>query len=60
VAIYLACYASVWRGLAEASCLALTWVAPQQASHVRRVAEAGCRLAYFAGVPAFLASRYLA
>jgi hypothetical protein len=60
VVIYLACYASVWRDLAEASCLALTWVAPQQASHVRRVAEAGCRLAYFAGVPAFLASRYLA
>lgn len=58
--IYLACYASVWRGLAEAGCLALTWATPQQASHVRRIAEAGCRLAYFAGVPAFVASRYLA
>jgi hypothetical protein len=60
LSIYLACYASVWRGLAEAGCLAFTWATPQRAAHVRRVAEAGCRLAYFAGVPAFLASRYLA
>jgi len=59
VAIYLACYASMWRGLAEACCLALTWATPHHAARTRRLAEAGCRVAYFAGVPALVASRYL-
>jgi apolipoprotein N-acyltransferase len=60
VAIYLGCYASVWRGLAEACCLALTWATPHHAARARRVVEAACRVAYFAGVPAFVASRYFA
>jgi apolipoprotein N-acyltransferase len=59
VTIYLGCYASAWRGLAEVCCLALTWANPHHAVRTRRVAETACRVAYFAGVPAFVASRYL-
>ena len=57
--IYLALYAGLWRGLAEAVCLAGAWLAPRSAEAVRRTAERVCRVAYFAGVPVVVALRYL-
>jgi hypothetical protein len=56
---YLAMYAGVWRGLAEATALAAAWLAPARAQGVRRLAEAGCRLAYYGGVPLLVLVRFL-
>jgi hypothetical protein len=60
VSIYLVLYASAWRGLAEAVALGAARVAPPQAARVRRVAEAACGIAYWAGVPVLLGLRFLA
>jgi hypothetical protein len=57
--IYLVLYASVWRGLAEGAALFSAWVAPAHAARARRVAEAACRVLYYAGVPLLLAFRFL-
>ena len=56
--IYLALYAGVWRGVAEVCCMAAAAVAPSRAARVRRFAEIGCRLAYYAGVPILLGLRF--
>jgi hypothetical protein len=58
--IYLALYASVWRGLAESSAWLASWFAPAHALPVRRSAEALCRVAYYVGVPVLLGVRFLA
>jgi hypothetical protein len=57
--IYLVLYAGLWRGLAEAGCLAGAWLMPGGAKTMRRTAERVCRVAYFAGVPVLVALRYL-
>jgi hypothetical protein len=59
VTIYLALFASLWRGMAEAAALAAAWVAPSHAAKVRPVAERFCQLFYYGGVPALLAARFL-
>jgi len=60
LSIYLVLFASAWRGAAEAAALAAAWAAPSQAARVRRIAEVGCRVLYYAGVPALVALRFLA
>jgi hypothetical protein len=59
VTIYLVLWASVWRTLAEATCLAAARVAPSRAAKVRRVAETACRVLYWGGVPVVVAIRFL-
>lgn len=59
VTIYLVLFASVWRGAAEAVCLAAAAVAPSWATRVRRLAEIACTAGYYLGVPALLALRFL-
>lgn len=58
--IYLALWAGLWRGAAEAACLGLALVAPARADGTRRIAEWTCRAVYFVGVPTLVALRYLA
>jgi hypothetical protein len=58
--IYLALFAGLWRGAAEAVCLGLAWVLPARVELVRSIAEWGCRVAYFGGVPVLVTMRYLA
>ena len=59
-AILLVSYASFWRGGAEVIVWLTAAIAPSAAKRVRRVAEAICAIAYYAGVPVLLALRYLA
>jgi len=59
-AILLVSYASFWRAGAELVVWLAAVVAPAWAGGVRRVAEAICAIAYYAGVPVLLALRYLA
>ncbi|MBI1816138.1 MAG: hypothetical protein HYR72_14265 [Deltaproteobacteria bacterium] len=59
VAIALVLYAGVWRGLAEAAALLAAWAAPSRAARVRQVAEVGCSVLYYAGVPALLIRHFL-
>ena len=51
---------SALRALVEVAAFAATWLAPRRAARVRRAAEWAGALAYYAGVPAFLALRLLA
>jgi apolipoprotein N-acyltransferase len=60
VTLYLICYASVWRGLAEGSALGAAWLAPARAGRVRQVAEWACAALYYGGVPLLLLWRFLA
>lgn len=55
----LVLYASVWRGGAEAASFLLAWAKPARALAVRRWAERVVQIAYYAGVPALLARRFL-
>jgi hypothetical protein len=57
--IYLVLFASVWRGLAEATALLAARVAPSRAARVRRAVETACRVLYYAGVPVILIVRFL-
>jgi len=60
VVILLVSYASFWRAGGEAIAWLAAAAAPGHAAAVRRVVEWACALAYFGGVPVFLALRYLA
>ena len=59
IAIYLVLYAAVWRGLAEAVALFAAWIAPDRASGVRRLVEWVYSIAFYAGVPFFVALRFI-
>lgn len=59
IVIYLVLYAGVWRGVAEICCMTAAAVAPSLAARARRLAEIGCRLAYYAGVPIMVGLRFL-
>lgn len=59
-AVYLVLLAGVLRAPAEALAWLAAHVSPPAAPGVRRAVEASCQLAYYAGVPALLALRYLA
>jgi len=59
VAAHLVLFAGLWRAIAEPAALLATWVAPERAMRARRIAEIGCQLLYYAGVPALLAARFL-
>ena len=52
-------YASVVRAAVEVPAFALAWLAPRRATLVRRCAEWAAAIAYYAGVPAFLALLFL-
>jgi hypothetical protein len=43
----------------ELGAFAATWIAPARAQSIRSGAEAFCAIAYYAGVPALLAVRFL-
>jgi hypothetical protein len=58
VTIYLVLYASAWRAVAEAVCLGTAAVAPSRAAGVRRLAEIGSALGYYAGALVILALRF--
>jgi apolipoprotein N-acyltransferase len=47
-------YAGPWRGMAEAAALFAAWAAPSRAARVRQIAEIGCRVLYYAGIPFLL------
>jgi len=57
--LYLVLFASTLRLFAEIAALATTWIAPARAQSIRTGAEAFCAIAYYAGVPALLAVRFL-
>jgi apolipoprotein N-acyltransferase len=57
---YLLLYASAWRGVTEAIALGAARFAPLRAAPVRRVAERVDQLAFYVGVPLFLAVRFAA
>lgn len=58
VVLYMAFYAGVWRGLTEGVCLAAAFLAPAHANLARSVMERLSGVAYWLGVPLFLALRY--
>lgn len=58
--LYLVLFACTVRVFAEVVGLAATWIAPGRARSVRAAAEGFCTVAYYAGVPALLAIRFLA
>jgi apolipoprotein N-acyltransferase len=58
--ILLVSYASVWRAGAELLVWLAACVARDRVPAVRRVVDVACAVAYYAGVPALLALRYLA
>ncbi len=60
IALYLLLYASVWRMLAESAAWLAAHASPSRAATVRRVVEKGALAAYYAGVPALVAARFLA
>jgi len=55
----LVLYASALRAPAEIAALALAWIAPRRAAIARAAIEWIAAIAYYAGVPAFLALRFL-
>lgn len=55
----LVLYAALWRLLAEAAALLLTWALPSRARGVRRAVEILCLIAYFGLVPAYVLARLL-
>jgi apolipoprotein N-acyltransferase len=57
--IYLVLFAGLWRGAAEIAALLCAHVAPAQAVRVRHIAERGCQILYYGGVPALVAARFL-
>jgi len=58
--LYLVLFACTLRVFGEGTGLAATWIAPGRARSVRAVVEGFCAIAYYAGVPALLAIRFLA
>ncbi len=60
VAIDLVLYAAVWRALGEGVALVTAAVAPSHAARVRQAVEIVCLVAFYAGVPALVALRFLA
>jgi hypothetical protein len=58
--IYLILWASLWRGVVEATCLLTAWTIPAAAAAVRRWGERASAVMYYGGVPAVLALRYFA
>lgn len=58
--LYLVLLACTVRLFAEGAALAATWVAPGRARSIRVGVEAFCAVAFYAGVPALLAIRFLA
>jgi hypothetical protein len=57
--LYLVLVACTLRVFGEAVGLAATWIAPGRARSVRAVIEGFCSVAYYVGVPALLAIRFL-
>jgi hypothetical protein len=57
--LYLILYASLWRALCEATAWLAALAAPSLASRVRRAVESVALAAYYAGVPALVAMRFL-
>ena len=57
--LYLVLFASTLRLGAELAAFAATWITPARARSIRTAAEACCAIAYYAGVPALLAVRFL-
>jgi apolipoprotein N-acyltransferase len=57
--LYLVLFASTLRLFGEVAAFAATWIAPARARGIRAGAEAFCTIAYYAGVPALLALRFL-
>jgi hypothetical protein len=57
--IDLVIYAGGWRVVAEAGVLLAAWAAPSRVARVRRLAEVGCRVLYYGGIPALLIRRFL-
>ncbi len=57
--LYLVLLACTARLFAELAAFAATWIAPGSARSIRAGAEAFCAIAYYAGVPALLAVRFL-
>lgn len=59
VVVNLLLYASVWRGAAEGISLLAASITPARALTARRWSERAVQVAYYAGVPALLARRFL-
>jgi len=59
-AILLVSYASVWRAAAEVVVWTVAVIVQSRAETARSIVEVVCVLAYYGGVPALLALRYLA
>jgi apolipoprotein N-acyltransferase len=60
IVLYLLLYAGLWRALAEAAAFLAALAAPSRAARVRRAVERIALAAYYAGVPALVAARFLA
>jgi len=58
--VYLTAWATLWRLAAEAIVLAAAHAMPPATPGVRRAVEVACWLAYWVGVPALVALRFLA
>lgn len=58
--VLLLSWASCWRAAAETIVWLVAALRPSGAALARRLVELACRLAYYGGVPALLAARYLA
>ena len=58
--LYLMLFACTVRVFGEVVGFAATWVIPGRARSIRAAAEGFCTVAYYAGVPALLAIRFLA
>ena len=58
--LYLVLLACTLRVFGEVAGFAATWIAPARARSVRAAVEGFCAIAYYAGVPALLAIRFLA
>lgn len=57
--LYLVVIACTLRVFGEAIALVATWLAPQRARPIRVLVEGCCAVAFYAGVPALLALRFL-
>jgi apolipoprotein N-acyltransferase len=60
IVLYLLLYAGAWRALAEGAAWLAALAAPSRAARVRRAVEGIALAAYYAGVPALVALRFLA
>ncbi len=58
-ALYLVLWAATWRLAGECIAFLSAWSQPGRAANARRAVEIVCRAAYYAGVPALLALRFL-